>query len=110
MTGTASGSRSGSTTLTALSRAEGSNGTLYWYGPSGEILEETDLSGNPLHDYIYFGGRRIARQDGTGATTVYYYFQDHLGTALMMVDAWGHVQQRFGCAHRPRFDFAHGPE
>jgi RHS repeat-associated protein len=75
-------------------RVEKSNGTLYWYGPSGEILEETDLSGNLRHDYIYFGGRRIARQDGTGATTVYYYFQDHLGTGLMMVDAWGHVQQQ----------------
>jgi RHS repeat-associated protein len=75
-------------------RVKKSNGTLYWYGPSGEVLEETDLSGNLLHDYIYFGGKRIARQDGTGASTVYYYFQDHLGTALMMVDAWGHIQQQ----------------
>jgi RHS repeat-associated protein len=75
-------------------RVEKSNGTLYWYGPSGEILEETDLSGNLRHDYIYFAGKRLARQDGTGATTVYYYFQDHLGTGLMMVDGWGHVQQQ----------------
>jgi RHS repeat-associated protein len=50
--------------------------------------------GHPLHDYIYFGGKRIARQDGSGATTVYYYFQDHLGTGLMTVDVWGHVQQQ----------------
>jgi RHS repeat-associated protein len=75
-------------------RVEKSNGTLYWYDPSGNILEETDLSGNLLHDYIYFGGKRIARQDGSGASTAYYYFQDHLGTGLMMVDGWGHVQQQ----------------
>jgi len=62
-------------------RVKKSNGTLYWYGTNGEILEETDLSGNLLHDYIYFGGRRIARQDGFSGTSLYYYFQDHLGTA-----------------------------
>ncbi len=28
------------------------NGKLYWYGPSGEVLAESDLSGTILYEYI----------------------------------------------------------
>ena len=35
-------------------------GKLYWYGADGEILAETDGSGNFLDEYVYFAGRRIA--------------------------------------------------
>ncbi|MGB2627535.1 MAG: hypothetical protein WAK20_12170 [Candidatus Acidiferrum sp.] len=34
---------------------------LYWYGSDGEILAETDGSGNLSNEYVYFAGRRIAR-------------------------------------------------
>ena len=34
---------------------------LYWYGSGGEILAETDGSGNLSNEYVYFAGRRIAR-------------------------------------------------
>lgn len=61
-----------------LRRVEKSNGKLYWYNTSGQILEETDLSGNLISDYIYFARQRIARRDSSGAT--YYYFTDPLGT------------------------------
>jgi len=38
-----------------------SNGTQYLYGHGGEVLAETDGSGNLLREFIYFGGKRIAR-------------------------------------------------
>ena len=38
---------------------------LYWYGSGGEILSETDASGNTTADYIYFGGKRIAMVPNT---------------------------------------------
>jgi YD repeat-containing protein len=42
-------------------RVEKSNGTIYWYGLNGEILDESDASGNITNEYVYFGGKRIAR-------------------------------------------------
>jgi HpiC1 cyclase len=33
---------------------------LYWYGSGGEILAESDASGNTLNEYIFFVGRRLA--------------------------------------------------
>src|SRR5258707_3674204 len=33
---------------------------LYWYGSGGDILAETDASGNTTAEYIFFGGKRIA--------------------------------------------------
>jgi RHS repeat-associated protein len=33
---------------------------LYWYGFSGEVLDETDSSGNTAAEYIFFGGKRVA--------------------------------------------------
>jgi len=47
------------------------------------VLEETDLSGNLINDYIYFGGRRLVRQDASGND--YYYFADPLGTVKGIV-------------------------
>jgi len=38
----------------------GSSGKLYWYGSGGDILAETDASGNTTAEYIFFGGKRIA--------------------------------------------------
>jgi hypothetical protein len=42
-------------------RVKKDNGTLYWYGPDGEVLLEADLSGNLLDEYIFFNGQRVAR-------------------------------------------------
>ncbi len=41
-------------------RVKKSNGKLYWYSTSGQVLEETDLSGNLLNDYIFFAGQRTS--------------------------------------------------
>ncbi len=65
-------------------RVEKGSGTLYWHGVGGDVLSETDLNGNNGTDYVYFGGHRLARVTSTG---VYYYFQDHLDSARINVQA-----------------------
>jgi len=67
-------------------RVQKSDGTLYWYGPSDEVLDETDLSGNLKNEYVFFGGKRTARMDSSG---VHYYFADHLGSADVVTNATG---------------------
>lgn len=73
-------------------RVKKSSGTLYWYGPGGEVLEETDLSGNLKKDYIFFNGKRTARVDASA--TVHYYFSDHLGSADVITNATGTIVER----------------
>ncbi|HTC93412.1 MAG TPA: RHS repeat-associated core domain-containing protein [Terriglobales bacterium] len=67
------------------------SGTLYWYGPGGEALEETDLAGNMTADYIFAGGKRIARLDLPNPCSltfpVHYYFADHLGSADVITNS-----------------------
>jgi RHS repeat-associated protein len=62
-------------------RVKKSNGTLYWYGMSGEVLVETDLAGSFLREYVYFNGQRVAKHDVGGN---WYLFADHLGSARVM--------------------------
>jgi RHS repeat-associated protein len=64
-------------------RVEKSSGTLYWYGPHGETLAETNTTGGDLNEYIFFGSKRIARVNSSG--NVFYYFADHLGTSRVIV-------------------------
>ncbi len=69
-----------------------SNGEIYWlalseaegYTSGGEVLDETDLSGNLTSEYIFFGGARIARRDASG--NVFYYLADHLGSSRVMAE------------------------
>jgi RHS repeat-associated protein len=74
-------------------RVEKSSGKLYWYGMSSDPLDETDLAGNTnnasFNEYIFFGGKRIARRDYSNA--VNYYFADHLGTARIVANSSGSV-------------------
>jgi RHS repeat-associated protein len=65
-------------------RVEKSSGKIYWYGAGGEVLDESDLSGNITNEYVYFGGKRIARRN---SGTVYYNVGDHLGTSREIVQA-----------------------
>ena len=64
-------------------------GKLYWYGLNGEVLAETDASGNNISEYIYFNGRRIARREASG--TVYYFITDHIGNVRVVASASGGV-------------------
>lgn len=68
-------------------RVEKSNGTLYWYGPNEEVLDETDLSGNLKNEYVYFGGRRIAVRNASG--TINYYAEDFIGSSRVMTTSTG---------------------
>jgi len=70
----------------------GTNGTLYWRGVGTDTIDETDLSGNPVEEYIFFNGARIARRDvtSTGATiAVHYYFSDQVGSHSVIENATG---------------------
>ncbi len=73
---------------------EKSSGTLYWYGSGGEVLAESNLSGTVNEEYIFFGGARLGRVDRPSGA-VHYYFSDHLGSASMITDASGTVQERY---------------
>ncbi len=71
----------------------GSPGTLYWRGIGGEVLDESSRTGAMQEEYVYFDGRRIARRD-IGANTVHYYFSDYLGSASVITDSNGNVQEQ----------------
>ena len=65
----------------------GGAGTIYWSGAGPDTLAETDLSGNVTAEYIYFGGRRIARVDNPVSPTeasLKYYLADHVGSTSMV--------------------------
>jgi RHS repeat-associated protein len=71
-------------------RVQKSNGKLYWHGGGTDPLDETDASGNLTDEYIFFGGKRIARRDPSN--NVDYYFADSLGTARVITNASGVIQ------------------
>ncbi len=52
-------------------------------------LVETDAAGNNPTEFIFFNGKRIARQDSTGAVS--YFLADHLGSPRVLTDASGTV-------------------
>jgi RHS repeat-associated protein len=68
-------------------------GTLYWIGEGGEVLDESDRTGTILEEYVYFNGQRISRRDvETG--NVHYYFSNHLGSASLITDSSGNIQEQ----------------
>jgi RHS repeat-associated protein len=72
-------------------RVQKSSGKLYWYGMGSDPLDETDATGNTnntsFNEYVFFGGKRIARRDSS--SNVFYYFADHLGTARIVANSSG---------------------
>jgi RHS repeat-associated protein len=73
-----------------VEKANGSNGTLYWYMTPG-IVAESDLTGTLKSEYVFFAGERVARCDLAAPTGVVYYFSDHLKTASVITDAAGKI-------------------
>jgi RHS repeat-associated protein len=63
----------------------------YW-SMGGNTLAEGDGSGNLTAEYIYFGGKRVARID-LPANTVHYYLSDHLGSTSIVASAAGAVEE-----------------
>ncbi|MGA9043135.1 MAG: RHS repeat-associated core domain-containing protein [Terriglobales bacterium] len=68
-------------------RVEKSSGTLYW----GTGMLESDGSGNLQREFIFAGGKRIARRDLSGGA-VYYYFTDDLGSSSVVTNSTGVIQ------------------
>jgi len=50
-----------------------STGKLYWYGMGSDPLDESDASGNLTDEYVFFGGKRIARRN-VSSGNIFYYF------------------------------------
>jgi RHS repeat-associated protein len=71
-------------------RVAKSNGKLYWYGSGGEILAETDNSGNMTAEYTYFAGQRVAMLP-TGTNNAQYYVEDFLGSSRVVTTLTGTV-------------------
>ena len=69
-------------------RVEKSGTKLYWYGPSGEVLDETDTTGSiantTFSEYIYFAGARVARRDYQN--NQYYYFEDQVKSSRVIAE------------------------
>jgi RHS repeat-associated protein len=59
---------------------------LYWYGLGSDPLAESDLTGNITEEFVFFGGKRIARRV-VSTNTIFYYFGDHLGSSRSIVQA-----------------------
>ncbi|MBZ5565027.1 MAG: RHS repeat-associated core domain-containing protein [Acidobacteriia bacterium] len=77
-------------------RVKKSSGTLYWYGQDGKVLEETDLSGNFQHDYIYALGMLVGRQDGPpGNSTYTSYITDPLGSIRYVMSGNTHAESDY---------------
>jgi RHS repeat-associated protein len=71
-------------------RVEKSSGVMEWYGLDGKLLAETDTSGNLISEFVYFGGRPVARRDSSGS--VYYYSGDSVGSVRAVTDSTGNPQ------------------
>ncbi|MGC2696072.1 MAG: RHS repeat-associated core domain-containing protein [Candidatus Angelobacter sp.] len=72
-------------------KSNGASGTIYWYAAGAGIIAESDLNGIIQHEYIFFGGQRIARKDLPG-NAVSYYYSDHLKRASVITDATGTIK------------------
>jgi RHS repeat-associated protein len=71
-------------------RVQKSSGTLYWHGTSPDPLLETNGTGSLTKEYIFFEGKRVASRDSSN--NVSYYLADHLGTARIVTNASGTIQ------------------
>jgi RHS repeat-associated protein len=66
--------------------------TKHYWSMDGNMLAEGDGSGNLTAEYIYFGGKRVARID-LPANTIHYYLSDHLGSTSLVASAVGTVEE-----------------
>jgi RHS repeat-associated protein len=51
---------------------------------------ESDLSGNITDEYVFLGGKRIARRKSPSGE-IHYYFADHLGSSRVVTSATGQI-------------------
>jgi len=70
-----------------------SDGTKYYYGPNGQVLTTFNADGTQSN-YVYLGGRRLARIQWSGSNSqatsdIKYYLTDALGSTDKFVDKDG---------------------
>jgi hypothetical protein len=53
-----------------------------------DALAESNFAGTLTKEYIFFGGKRVARRD-VPSTTVRFFFSDHLGSTNVVTNASG---------------------
>lgn len=77
--------------------------THFHYDTADQLIAETQASGQPIREYIYGAGKRLAMVDYTRdkAGVIYYMVNDHLGTPQLLLDAqqqvvWSVDQSPFG--------------
>ncbi len=63
----------------------------YW-SAGGNVVAEGDGTGNITSEYVYFGGKRVARID-LAAGSVHYYLSDHLNTTSVVATASGAIEE-----------------
>lgn len=75
----------------------------FHYDMADQLIAETQTSGQPIREYIYAAGQRLAMVDYTEnlAGVIYYMVNDHLGTPQLLLDAqqkvvWSVDQSPFG--------------
>ncbi|MCP4352355.1 MAG: hypothetical protein GY795_43405 [Desulfobacterales bacterium] len=78
--------------------------TLYHYDYKDNLIAETDGNGIPLRDVIYQNGERVAMKLYGDYAGMYYFINDHLGTAHKIINSAGAVvwlaaYSGFGEAH-----------
>ena len=61
---------------------------FYHYDSSGNLLFESDASGNATVEYIWLGSQRLAMAQGVN---LYYTHVDHLGSVQLLTDSAGGV-------------------
>jgi RHS repeat-associated protein len=66
--------------------------TVYYFrDPSGNTIAEYDTSGDLIANYLYAGGRQVAKAepDGLGGYNLSYFHPDHLGSAVVITNDSG---------------------
>jgi RHS repeat-associated protein len=69
----------------------GTPGTFYWRGVEGNTLVESNTAGTFQYEYVFFNGERVAQRNLT-TNIPNYYFADHLGSASVVTDNNGNIQ------------------
>jgi RHS repeat-associated protein len=62
--------------------------TVFHYDQRGQLIAESDGTGAATSEYVYLNGNPLAKVEGS---SVYFYYDDHLGTPQKMTDGTGAV-------------------
>jgi RHS repeat-associated protein len=75
----------------------------FHYNTADQLIAETDANAQPIREYLYGAGQRLAMVDYTRnkAGDIHYMVNDHLGTPQLLLDAkqqvvWSVDQSPFG--------------